>query len=232
MVGFGHRIGRTLRVPGRGLRRSVVLLVVLVTAGATGSAVALSTPSVLAALHPAPAADAQPALPALALRPLAAAAPLPTEAGLTTALGKPADAVPARSPASCSTRRPTRCSGSARPAPARPRLDGEADHHGGRVAHAQPDVEPGHQGRGGRRAGRRGARRRRRSHAHRAPAGQGGVYPDPTRLTELADAGQEGDRRPDHQGDDRHQPLPRARPRAGLGRGRHRGRATSPRSPR
>jgi D-alanyl-D-alanine carboxypeptidase/D-alanyl-D-alanine-endopeptidase (penicillin-binding protein 4) len=38
MVGLGHRIGRTLRVPGRGLRRVIVLLVVLVTAGATGSA--------------------------------------------------------------------------------------------------------------------------------------------------------------------------------------------------
>ena len=94
MVGFGHRIGRTLRVPGRGMRRSIVLLVVLVTAGATGSAVALSTPSVIAALHPTPVADAQPALPRLALGPLVATAPMPTEAGLTTALGKPADAVP------------------------------------------------------------------------------------------------------------------------------------------
>src|SRR6476646_8959045 len=35
MVGFGHRIGRTLRVPGRGLRRTMMLLVVLVTADAT-----------------------------------------------------------------------------------------------------------------------------------------------------------------------------------------------------
>jgi D-alanyl-D-alanine carboxypeptidase/D-alanyl-D-alanine-endopeptidase (penicillin-binding protein 4) len=94
MVGFGHRIGRTLRVPGRGMRRSIVLLVVLVTAGATGSAVALSTPSVIAALHPTPVADTQPALPRLALGPLVATAPVPTVAGLTTALGKPADAVP------------------------------------------------------------------------------------------------------------------------------------------
>jgi D-alanyl-D-alanine carboxypeptidase/D-alanyl-D-alanine-endopeptidase (penicillin-binding protein 4) len=94
MVGLGHRIGRTLRVPGRGLRRVMVLLVVLVTAGATGSAVALSTPSVLAALHTAPVVDAQPALPRLALGPLAASAPLPSGAGLTAALGAPADAVP------------------------------------------------------------------------------------------------------------------------------------------
>ena len=78
MVGLGHRIGRTLRVPGRGLRRMIVLLVVLVTAGATGSAVALSTPSVLAALHTAPVVDAQPALPRLALGPLAASAPMPS----------------------------------------------------------------------------------------------------------------------------------------------------------
>jgi len=94
MVGLGHRIGRTLRVPGRGLRRVMVLLVVLVTAGATGSAVALSTPSVLAALHTAPVVDAQPALPRLALGPLAASAPLPSGAGLAAALGAPADAVP------------------------------------------------------------------------------------------------------------------------------------------
>jgi serine-type D-Ala-D-Ala carboxypeptidase/endopeptidase (penicillin-binding protein 4) len=81
VVGFGHRIGRTLRVPGRGLRRTTVLLVVLVTAAATGCAIALSTPSVIAALHPAPVADAQPALPRLALGPLAATAPMPTQAG-------------------------------------------------------------------------------------------------------------------------------------------------------
>ena len=36
----------------------------------------------LAALHPTPAADAQPALPRLALGPLAATAPMPTEAGV------------------------------------------------------------------------------------------------------------------------------------------------------
>ena len=48
----------------------------------------------LAALHPTPVADAQPALPRLALGPLAATAPMPTEAGLAAALGKPADAVP------------------------------------------------------------------------------------------------------------------------------------------
>ena len=158
------------------------LLVVLVTAGATGSAVALSTPSVIAALHPAPVADAQPALPRLALGPLVATAPMPTQAGLTTALGKPADAVPARSPASCGPGvEPGALAAHARQ-PARPRLDREADHHGGRAAHAQPDVQPGHQGRGGRGAGGGRARGRRRPHAHRAPTGKVSVYPDPTRL--------------------------------------------------
>ncbi len=90
------RLGHTLRVPGRGLRRAVTVLVVAVTAAATGSAVALSTPSLLAALRPTAAADTWPALPHLALGPLAATAPLPTAPGLAAALGKPADAVPGR----------------------------------------------------------------------------------------------------------------------------------------
>jgi serine-type D-Ala-D-Ala carboxypeptidase/endopeptidase (penicillin-binding protein 4) len=93
-VGFGRRIGHTLRVPGRGLRRAVTVLVVVVTAAATGSAVALSSPALLAALQPAPAADAPPPLPRLALGPLASSAPLPTESGLGATLGGPADAVP------------------------------------------------------------------------------------------------------------------------------------------
>ena len=41
-MGFGRRIGHTVRVPGRGLRRVVTILVVLMTAAATGGAVALS----------------------------------------------------------------------------------------------------------------------------------------------------------------------------------------------
>ena len=72
---------------------------------------------------------------------------MPTEAGLATALG-----TPARRRAGHVQRR------GARPGveqgalaahvrhPARARLDREADHHVGRAAHAQPDVEPGHAG--------------------------------------------------------------------------------------
>ena len=93
-MGFGRRIGHTLRVPGRGLRRWVTVLVVAVTAAAVGSAVALSSPALIAALHPTPTAEVQPPLPRLALGPLAASAPLPTESGLGAALAKPADAVP------------------------------------------------------------------------------------------------------------------------------------------
>jgi serine-type D-Ala-D-Ala carboxypeptidase/endopeptidase (penicillin-binding protein 4) len=93
-VGFGRRIEHTLREPGRWLRRAVAVLVVAVTAAATGTAVTLSTPSLLATLQPTPAADVRPPLPRLALGPLAASAPLPTAAGLSAALGKSADAVP------------------------------------------------------------------------------------------------------------------------------------------
>jgi serine-type D-Ala-D-Ala carboxypeptidase/endopeptidase (penicillin-binding protein 4) len=93
-VGFGRRIGHTLRVPGRGMRRSVTVLVVVLTAVAVGSAVTLSSPSLLAALYPTPPANVAPPLPRLALGPLAASAPMPTESGLGAVLGKPADAVP------------------------------------------------------------------------------------------------------------------------------------------
>ncbi|GAA4859299.1 D-alanyl-D-alanine carboxypeptidase/D-alanyl-D-alanine-endopeptidase [Pseudonocardia benzenivorans] len=82
-MGFGRRIGDTFRVPGRGLRRGVAVLTVLVTAAAIGSAVALSAPQLLGSS----AADA-PAIPVPvpALGPLPADAPLPTAAGLTAAL--------------------------------------------------------------------------------------------------------------------------------------------------
>jgi D-alanyl-D-alanine carboxypeptidase/D-alanyl-D-alanine-endopeptidase (penicillin-binding protein 4) len=86
-VGFGHRIGHTVRVPGRGLHRVVTVLVVIMTAGALGGAVALSTPSLLAAMHPTAAADTEPALPTLKLGPLSPTAPLPTETGLAAVLG-------------------------------------------------------------------------------------------------------------------------------------------------
>lgn len=87
-------IGDTLRVPGRGLRRSVAVTVVLMIAATTGGAVALTAPTLVGAL-PAPApAPAVPPLPARVLGPLSSAAPLPTGAGLTTALAARAKAMP------------------------------------------------------------------------------------------------------------------------------------------
>ncbi|HEY0812310.1 MAG TPA: D-alanyl-D-alanine carboxypeptidase/D-alanyl-D-alanine-endopeptidase [Pseudonocardia sp.] len=86
-MGFGHRIGHTLRLPGRRFRGVVTVLVVLMTAAAAGGVVALNAPALLSALRPAPAAVTQPPLPSLKLGPLAATAPLPTDAGLAAALG-------------------------------------------------------------------------------------------------------------------------------------------------
>jgi D-alanyl-D-alanine carboxypeptidase/D-alanyl-D-alanine-endopeptidase (penicillin-binding protein 4) len=88
-VGFGRRIGDTFRVPGRGLRRVVTVLTVLVTAAATGSAVALSAPSLASDLGLGTASDSAVAIaaPVPALGPLRADAPLPTAAGLAGALG-------------------------------------------------------------------------------------------------------------------------------------------------
>lgn len=91
-LGFGQRIGDTLRVPGRGLRRAVVVVVVLALAGATGGAVALTAPVLLAQVRPA-AAPALPPVPARMLGPLPATAPAPTAAGLTSTLGPMADAM-------------------------------------------------------------------------------------------------------------------------------------------
>ena len=115
--------------------------------------------------------------------------------------------------------------------PAHPRLDRETDHDVGSLAHAQPDVQPGHPGGGRRNAGRGRARRRRRPFAHRAPARQSRRLPRPRTAHRSRRSGQEGDRRRDHQGDDRHQPLPRPWPRARLGRERHRGRQRHPDHP-
>ncbi|MDT7576752.1 MAG: hypothetical protein QOH17_3085, partial [Pseudonocardiales bacterium] len=93
-MGFGHRIGHTLRLPGRRFRRIVTVLVVLMTAAAAGGVAALSGPSILAALHPSPTVSAQPPLPSLKLGPLAATAPLPTGTGLAAALQAPVGKFP------------------------------------------------------------------------------------------------------------------------------------------
>ena len=86
-MGFGHRIGHTLRLPGRRFRRALIVLVVLMTSAAAGGVVALSAPSLMTALYPPSAASLQPPLPSLRLGPLAATAPLPTDSGLAAALG-------------------------------------------------------------------------------------------------------------------------------------------------
>lgn len=91
-MGFGQRIGDTLRVPGRGLRRVVVVVVVLVLAGATGGAVALTAPVLLAQVRPAEV-PALPPVPARALGPLPTSAPAPTAAGLSKVLDPMADAM-------------------------------------------------------------------------------------------------------------------------------------------
>ncbi|MCW2718005.1 D-alanyl-D-alanine carboxypeptidase/D-alanyl-D-alanine-endopeptidase [Pseudonocardia sp.] len=95
-MGFGRRIGDTLRVPGRGLRRAVVVVVVLVLAGATGGAVALTAPVLLAQVRPGATVAALPPMPARVLGPLPATAPAPTAAGLTAVLDPMADAMPGR----------------------------------------------------------------------------------------------------------------------------------------
>ncbi len=49
-MGIGARIGDTLRVPGRGLRRSTAVLVVLAIAAAIGGAVSLTAPALMSGL--------------------------------------------------------------------------------------------------------------------------------------------------------------------------------------
>src|ERR1700704_4160532 len=46
-VGIGRRIGDTVRLPGRRARRSLIVLVVVAVAGASGGAVALTGPTLV-----------------------------------------------------------------------------------------------------------------------------------------------------------------------------------------
>ncbi|MBW0088376.1 D-alanyl-D-alanine carboxypeptidase/D-alanyl-D-alanine-endopeptidase [Pseudonocardia sp. KRD-184] len=96
-MGFGGRIGDTLRVPGRGVRRGITVLTVLVLAGGVGSAVSLTAPTLVSdlGLAGAPAA-VEPVPPVPSLGPLAATAPLPTTAGLESALGAAVEEMPGR----------------------------------------------------------------------------------------------------------------------------------------
>jgi len=94
-VGFGRRIGDTLRVPGRGMRRGVSVAVVLMVAAALGSAVALTAPVLVADLGADPPAAAPP-VPRPVLRALPTDAPLPTTAGLAAVLDPLAQDMPGR----------------------------------------------------------------------------------------------------------------------------------------
>ena len=97
-MGFGRRIGDTLRIPGRGTRRGMTVLVVLAVAGASGSAVALTGPTLVQQLgfaH-AEAASVTPPVPHAVLGPLRADAPTPTQAGLSDALDERALDMPGR----------------------------------------------------------------------------------------------------------------------------------------
>ncbi len=94
-MGFGQRIGDTLRVPGRGLRRAVAVGTVLVLAGALGVAVSLSAPSLVANLGLSrPVAAPAPVVPDPVLGPLPVTAPLPTGPGLAAVLDPAADDMP------------------------------------------------------------------------------------------------------------------------------------------
>jgi len=96
-VGIGRRIGDSLRLPGRGARRIVVVLVVLAVAGGAGGAVALAGPGLVerwGLVAPAPAP--LPPVPAPALRPLPPDAPIPTPEGLAAVLDEPAVDMPGK----------------------------------------------------------------------------------------------------------------------------------------
>jgi serine-type D-Ala-D-Ala carboxypeptidase/endopeptidase (penicillin-binding protein 4) len=97
-VGFGRRIGDTLRLPGRGTRRGLIVLVVLAIAGASGGAVALTGPTIVQRLGLAAPDTAQfvPPIPRPVLAPLPSDAPLPTSAGLGEVLDAAANAMPGR----------------------------------------------------------------------------------------------------------------------------------------
>jgi D-alanyl-D-alanine carboxypeptidase/D-alanyl-D-alanine-endopeptidase (penicillin-binding protein 4) len=86
-AGFGQWIGDSLRVPSRGLRQIATILVVLAVAAATGGAVALSAPALVADLglvRPQPTATVAQRVPALGALPVDA--PMPSEAGLAAVL--------------------------------------------------------------------------------------------------------------------------------------------------
>jgi D-alanyl-D-alanine carboxypeptidase/D-alanyl-D-alanine-endopeptidase (penicillin-binding protein 4) len=96
-VGIGRRIGDSLRLPGRGARRAIAVLVVLVLAGGAGGAIAFAGPTLVQRLGlVAPAPASLPPVPHAALGPLPADAPVPTPQGLSAALDEDAADMPGK----------------------------------------------------------------------------------------------------------------------------------------
>jgi serine-type D-Ala-D-Ala carboxypeptidase/endopeptidase (penicillin-binding protein 4) len=96
-VGIGRRIGDSLRLPGRGARRTIAVLVVLAVAGGAGGAIALTGPTLvqrLGLVEPAPAP--LPPVPHAELAPLSVDAPVPTSEGLSAALDQAAADMPGK----------------------------------------------------------------------------------------------------------------------------------------
>ncbi|HWM60383.1 MAG TPA: D-alanyl-D-alanine carboxypeptidase/D-alanyl-D-alanine-endopeptidase [Pseudonocardia sp.] len=95
-VGFGARIGRTLRLSRRRLRRMITVLVVLAVAAATGVTVALTAPALLVSLGFAEpqVITAVPPPAQRELRALPGTAPRPTAEGIADSLDAEGDAMP------------------------------------------------------------------------------------------------------------------------------------------
>jgi serine-type D-Ala-D-Ala carboxypeptidase/endopeptidase (penicillin-binding protein 4) len=96
-VGIGRRIGDSLRLPSRGARRTIAVLVVLAAAGGAGGAIALAGPTLVQGLGlVAPPPAPLPPVPHAELGPLPPDAPVPTPQGLGAALDQAAADMPGR----------------------------------------------------------------------------------------------------------------------------------------
>ena len=96
-MGIGRRIGDSLRLPSRRVRRTIAVLVVLAVAGGAGGAIALTGPTLVQRLGlVAPAPAPLPSVPHPELGPLSPDAPVPTAAGLSAALDQAAADMPGK----------------------------------------------------------------------------------------------------------------------------------------
>ncbi|QYN35520.1 D-alanyl-D-alanine carboxypeptidase/D-alanyl-D-alanine-endopeptidase [Pseudonocardia sp. DSM 110487] len=96
-MGIGRRIGDSLRLPSRGARRTIAVLVVLAVAGGAGGAIALAGPTLVQGLGlVAPPPAPLPPVPNAELGPLPPDAPVPTPQGLGAALDQAAADMPGR----------------------------------------------------------------------------------------------------------------------------------------